>query len=101
MGNCSDESMLGQPRTNNSIEGYHNSLKRSFLYQYYSFVNLLVQIRDNESDTRILLERILCNDMPERKRCYIEKEERLVNFLYNHRDNNFGLRFVFELRNLL
>ena len=95
--NLASDQMFGCPRTNNAIEGYHYMLKRSFLYQIYSFVNLIYQLRENESDTRILLERINNDDRPVQKNDQIRKQENLISYLYEHRNSNHGIVFVFDI----
>ena len=98
--NQTEETAFGEPRTNNSIEGYHNSLKRSFYYQIYSFTNLINYLRINESDSRIMIYRIDSPFPPRRSQINVEREEKINSYLYERRNTNFGLHFVFGFINL-
>ena len=69
--NVADEDTLGIARTNNALEGYHNSLKSMFYYKSYSFVNLIYNLKLTESNMRILDMIIQLNDPPIRKREYM------------------------------
>lgn len=93
---------LDVPRTNNGIEGWHNSLNSSFNNIHTSLPLLLEKLKLQEDYIRrkhILITQ--CNQIIRRKRTYKEMEERLMNFLNRNRENRFGLAFVFSLYGLL
>ena len=91
----------GVQKTNNAIEGYHHSLKRSFCYKTYSYVNLVYQIKLNESDSRILLMRINSGDMPAQKNNIIQKNILLDEFLESNANHLYGKTYVFDLLEFL
>lgn len=90
------------PRTNNAIEGWHNSFSSSFGSSRFSFTLMIEKLKDEEDFIRIkMIQMYDLGFVFERKKKYLEKEERLVNFLGVNRNNECGLSFIFDLVDIL
>jgi hypothetical protein len=90
------------PKTNNAIEGWHNTFANTFANYKHSFYLLIKKLKDEEDVIRIRSIQIdELNMVFKRKNKYINKERRLNDFLERKRNNEVGLEFMFELVELL
>lgn len=88
------------PRTNNAIEGWHNTFNASFGTMRFSFPILVKQIKNEEEFTQ---QKIIRSNFGERFRIskkYADFEARLLVFL-NRYQNWEGVEFVMELINYI
>lgn len=84
------------PRTNNSIEGFHNVFNKSFCSANYTLGLLIKKIKDEEENIQ---QRRIRSDIGEifcRKKKYVIMETRLNNFLISQ-TNHHGLEYIFGL----
>lgn len=90
------------PRTNNAIEGWHNTFANTFGTSKYSFYLLLSKLKDEEDAIRIKSfqqdELGICFI---RKQRYINRENNIFEFLTETRNSNYGTDFVFEMSSVL
>ena len=97
--NLNDRSI---PRTNNAAEGWHNTFKDTFGTSKYSFHLLVQKLKDEEDVVRIRsLQMDVFGHNFERKRKYVELEDRLFSYLEANYQNEMGLEFLFGLVDLL
>lgn len=91
---------VATPKTNNGIEGWHNTFKNTFGTSIYSFELLILKLKDEEEAIRQKRIRINYGEEQIRKRRYVRMEEELNNFL-NSSEVCYGSDFVFLLINRL
>lgn len=84
------------PRTNNSIEGWHNAFKNSFGTSRYSFSLLITKLKDEEELIRQKRIRSEYNDVVCRRRRYVILEERLRNCIERN-NQRFGAAYIFSI----
>ena len=90
------------PRTNNAIEGWHNTFANSFGSRKYSFPNLINKLQDEEDFIRIrALQQDELGHVFERKRKYVEHEILLLEYLNRYENTEFGLDFLMGLVEIL
>lgn len=89
------------PRTNNGIEGWHNVFASGFGTSKFCLPLLFEKLKDEEDATRIKFYRFDLGHVFERKKKYIEMEERLMLYLNQCRENNYGINYIFGLVDLL
>lgn len=90
------------PKTNNAIEGWHNTFKNTFGSTKFSFHLLVLKLKNEEDAIRI---RTIQHDVLGigflRKKKYIQMENRLFLFLNFNVGHEHGLIFLFNLIELL
>lgn len=88
------------PKTNNGIEGWHNTFKNTFGTSIYSFELLIVKLKDEEEAIRQKCIRINLGEQQIRKRRYVLMEQELMRFLRSC-EVSHGSEFVFILNTKL
>jgi hypothetical protein len=90
------------PRTNNAIEGWHNTFSNTFGLCKSSFYILVKKLKDEEDVIRMRsIQSAELNHVFERKEKYIERETQLYNYLQSNVGNEVGVYLFLILLELL
>lgn len=90
------------PRTNNAVEGWHNTFANTFGLCRHSFYMLIKKLKDEEDVIRLRsIQQDELNHIFERRQRYVVKEERLAAYLLARRGNEEGTEFIFDIVALL
>ena len=77
MWNCSFHTERNIPRTNNAIEGWHNTFRNTFKTSKYSLILLIRMLKNEEDVVRIEDVRLSKCFVLRRLNKYIRREERV------------------------
>jgi hypothetical protein len=88
------------PKTNNAIEGWHNTFKNTFGTSRYSFQLLIFKLKDEEEAVRQKKIRMDLNERHIRKKKYVEIEENLNNYIMGSSER-FGYEYISNLVDIL
>lgn len=91
------------PRSNNSVEGWHNAFAKRVCHKHPTLTKLVKKIRIEQAANEVALERLLAGNVPPAaKRKYVSQNRRLENIIetYHQRPLDDFLRAIahnFEL----
>ena len=72
------------PRTNNSIEGWHNAFRHGIGHPHPSFVKLLSFLQKEQSLQEAIYAKWEGGNIKKRSKLSIEQEERIYNIVINY-----------------
>jgi hypothetical protein len=98
--NQHNEVLQGAPKTNNAIEGWHNTLNNTFNNSYFNPNLLISSIKDEEENTIQKKFRTEFGEQFKRKRKYVLMERRVREYFLTV-EEHYGVDFVFNLVDLI